>query len=105
MGLTIEHYCHKFGVVPLSERLNKIYVLGKDRAYLHKPAQALYRPTVFTDIANATGVSFTIGTVQKSIAKLHGDERDELLPGLNDIGSLSRDAFIYRVQRHPRSPF
>ncbi|KAG0152148.1 hypothetical protein CROQUDRAFT_35777 [Cronartium quercuum f. sp. fusiforme G11] len=100
LGLTLEHYCHRFGVIPAAERWNKIYVLGKDRAYLHKPAPTLYRPTVFTEIENATGVSFTIGTVQKSWSKLHGDQRDELLPGLDDIGSLSRDEFIYQVQRH-----
>ncbi|KAH9813191.1 family 18 glycosyltransferase [Melampsora americana] len=100
LGLTLEHYCHHFGVVPASKRVNKIYVLGKDRAYLHKPAPVLWNPTIFEEIANETGVSFTIGTVQKSISKLHGDERDELWPGLDDVGSLSRDDFIYQIQHH-----
>ncbi|KAG0149935.1 hypothetical protein CROQUDRAFT_39058 [Cronartium quercuum f. sp. fusiforme G11] len=100
LGLTLEHYCHRFGVVPPSKRSNKIYVLGKNRAYLHRPSPVLWRPTVFQEITNATGISFTIGTVQKSIATLHGDERDELWAGLNDIGSLSRDNFIKRIQHH-----
>lgn len=100
LGLTLEHYCHRFGVIPASERFNKIYVLGKDRSYLHHPAPTLYRPTIFNEIENVTGISFTIGTVQKSWSKLHGDQRDTLLPGLHDIGSLSRDEFIYQIQHH-----
>ncbi|KAA1067267.1 hypothetical protein PGT21_010077 [Puccinia graminis f. sp. tritici] len=104
LGLTIEHYCHKFGVVPAQERSNKIYILGKDRSYLHAPSPTLYPETMWQSLANKTGVQFTIGTQQKE--KLKGldsralEPKDQLFDGIIDIGSQARDKFIYELQHH-----
>ncbi|KNZ62664.1 uncharacterized protein VP01_123g4 [Puccinia sorghi] len=103
LGLTIEHYCHKFGVVPPKERSNKVYILGKDRGYLHPPSPTLYPESMWASITNATGIGFTIGTRQKhwsTIEARTAKPKDRLLEGIEDIGSLSRDRFIYELQHH-----
>lgn len=103
LGLTIEHYCHKFGVVPPKERSNKVYILGKNRHYLHPPSPTLYPESMWGSITNATGIGFTMGTLQKHWSTSEGhtaDPKDRLLEGIEDIGSLSRDEFIYQLQHH-----
>ncbi|KAH9454393.1 hypothetical protein Pst134EB_014485 [Puccinia striiformis f. sp. tritici] len=103
LGLTIEHYCHKFGVVPPKERSNKVYILGKDRSYLHPPAPTLYPETMWASITNATGVEFTIGTHQKDrtgVESRSTEPKDQLFDGIVDIGSQTRDKFIYELQHH-----
>ncbi|PLW41899.1 hypothetical protein PCANC_11038 [Puccinia coronata f. sp. avenae] len=103
LGLTIEHYCHKFGVVPPKERSNKVYILGKDRGYLHKPSPTLYPESMWAAITNATGVEFTMGTKQKHLPGIEArstEPNDQLIDGIVDIGTLSRDKFIYELQHH-----
>ncbi|OAV94824.1 hypothetical protein PTTG_05190 [Puccinia triticina 1-1 BBBD Race 1] len=104
LGLTIEHYCHKFGVVPAQERSNKVYILGKDRGYLHPPAPTLFPETMWAALTNATGVEFTIGTQQNHALAARDPAtlapKDRLLDGIADIGTLDRDKFIYELQHH-----
>ncbi|EGG09779.1 family 18 glycosyltransferase [Melampsora larici-populina 98AG31] len=97
LGLTIEHYCHRFEVVPPSKRTDKIYVLGRDRGYFHPPTPQLFRPTIFTEVTNATGVKFTVGTVQP---ENEFETNSDIWPGLDDIGSSSRDEFMSELQHH-----
>ncbi|KAG0152151.1 hypothetical protein CROQUDRAFT_35770 [Cronartium quercuum f. sp. fusiforme G11] len=91
LGLTIEHYCGQLGLVPPSKRQNKIYVLGRERAYLHPPSPQLFSHDLFANLTKETGVTFTIGTNPDNIP---------LWPGLDDVGSMSRDAFVSELQTH-----
>lgn len=100
LGLTIENYCHKFGVVPPRQRSNKVYILGKDRGYLHPPSPTLYPPTMWSAITNATGVEFTIGTLQHNLGIQTTDEKHQLFDGITDIGSQTRSQFIHELQHH-----
>lgn len=95
LGLTMEHYCKNSSLVPPEGRIDRIYILGKERSYLHPPAIQMFDLGVWERVSRKTGVGFTIGTIQK-------DDLDamSLPPGIEDIGSQTRDDFIGQISRH-----
>ncbi|CAH7676919.1 family 18 glycosyltransferase [Phakopsora pachyrhizi] len=114
LGLTIEHYCKNFSVVPPKLRPKKIYILGKDRGYFYPPSPQLFKRDMWKRISDKTGIGFTMGTFQRS--KEIDEQRQkndtsgyekakkfadfEPIEGIDDIGTQTRSQFIYQIQNH-----